>query len=500
MAMEVSTNKLVIFVADSDAINKNRIKDSNNTNSETNNYCPPESKEKKDVFYEFLGDSTEYEEKQLKLNVAKLKKYKQTMKSRIKAKYNNIYEGGMKDFEEKCDKLIAQGNCVISSNMFLTGARPYLQFAKGDNWSLFKSILYSESSSIVVEKKENYFEIYPEFHPMFMKITDEDYEENEEEIEYDSYEYDGRFKHNRILFGAPGTGKSFQLNKDKDELLGEGSTNYERVTFHPDYSYANFVGCYKPVSVLNKETNKKEIEYKYIPGPFLRTITKALKSIIQGNPKAYLLIIEEINRANVAAVFGDVFQLLDRKDGVSEYPIQTSEDMRQYLADELGGEPEDFETIVIPNNVFIWATMNSADQGVFPMDTAFKRRWDFTYIGINNNEEKIEDKTVTFNGNQYKWNNVRKAINDYLSEMKINEDKLMGPFFIKPDDINDDKFDEVFKNKVLMYLFEDAGKQKRSKLFKSNLTIYSEICNDYDKNKFSIFSDEILSILEEYQK
>lgn len=212
------------------------------------------------------------------------------------------------------------------------------------------------------------------------------------------------------------------------------------------------------------------------------------------------MIIEEINRANVAAVFGDVFQLLDRKNGVSEYPIQTPEDMRQYLADKLGGNPDNYETIRIPNNMYIWATMNSADQGVFPMDTAFKRRWDFTYLGINNNEEKIDDRTITINGDQCKWNDVRKSINDYLSDMNINEDKLMGPFFINPKDINDDNFDEVFKNKVLMYLFEDAGKQRRSKLFKNNMNIYSEICKEYDKNKFEIFADEILQSIDDYQK
>lgn len=174
--------------------------------------------------------------------------------------------------------------------------------------------------------------------------------------------------------------------------------------------------------------------------------------------------------------------------------------MRQYLAEELQGKPEDFETIKIPDNMYIWATMNSADQGVFPMDTAFKRRWNFTYLGINNNEDKIDDKTITVNGEQCKWNDVRKAINDYLSEMKINEDKLMGPFFISPDDINDDSFDEVFKNKVLMYLFEDAGKQRRSKIFKNNMNIYSEICNEYDIHKFDIFADEIIEYINEYQK
>lgn len=308
------------------------------------------------------------------------------------------------------------------------------------------------------------------------------------------------FKHNRIIFGAPGTGKSYTLNKEKDELLANNK-NYERVTFHPDYSYANFVGSYKPVSIYNKELKKKEIEYKYVPGPFMRTLVKALKSGMSDKPEIQLLIVEEINRANVAAVFGDVFQLLDRKEGVSEYPIQTSEDMRQYLAEELNLNPEDCNEIKIPDNMYIWATMNSADQGVYPMDTAFKRRWDFTYIGINDAEEKIKDKTIELNGKEYKWNSIRKGINETLSNLKINEDKLLGPFFINMDKIgSNEEFDEIFKSKVLMYLFEDAGKQRRDKLFKENLKVYSSICNEYDSNKLNIFLSDILNIIEEYEK
>lgn len=199
---------------------------------------------------------------------------------------------------------------------------------------------------------------------------------------------------NRIIFGAPGTGKSFTINRERKELLGDDNeTDYERVTFHPDYSYANFVGTYKPVPFIDRD-GKDAITYEYVPGPFMRVYVNALKSGRTESPKPYLLIIEEINRANVAAVFGDIFQLLDRdSQKVSEYPIQASEDIKKYLAKELGGEPDNYAKIKIPNNMFIWATMNSADQGVFPMDTAFKRRWDFTYIGINDNDADLNGKT-----------------------------------------------------------------------------------------------------------
>ena len=156
--------------------------------------------------------------------------------------------------------------------------------------------------------------------------------------------------------------------------LNRKNTNtetYERVTFHPNYSYAQFVGTYKPI--MKNNSDKTEIEYEFVPGPFLRTFIRACKMKVN-----CLLLIEEINRANVAAVFGDIFQLLDRdENGESEYPITTSEDLRKFLAkpENLGGKPVDYETISLPSNMYIWATMNSADQGVFPMDTAFKRRW-----------------------------------------------------------------------------------------------------------------------------
>lgn len=316
--------------------------------------------------------------------------------------------------------------------------------------------------------------------------------------------YQSGYARNRILFGAPGTGKSFTLNKEKDKLLAEGG-EYERVTFHPDYSYANFVGTYKPVPCKD-DRGHDAITYSYVPGPFMRIYVKALLNSRTDSPKPFLLVIEEINRANVAAVFGDVFQLLDR-DGneVSEYAIQASEDIKKYLAEKLGGVPEEYTEIRIPDNMFIWATMNSADQGVFPMDTAFKRRWDFTYLGIDDSEDGIKDKTVILGEGQYKrtveWNKLRKAINDELLTYKVNEDKLMGPYFISKKNLPDDTeidaktFTRIFKNKVIMYLFDDAAKQKRLTLFggcdEKSKTQYSKICNEFDKKGVYIFCDAI---------
>ena len=318
--------------------------------------------------------------------------------------------------------------------------------------------------------------------------------------------YRSPFARNRILFGAPGTGKSYTLNHEKDELLADGG-EYERVTFHPDYSYANFVGTYKPVP--HKDSDGKDaITYSYVPGPFMRTYVKALQNSKTDTPKPFLLVIEEINRANVAAVFGDVFQLLDRGDNeVSEYPIQATEDIKKYLAspDVLGGSPEDYAEIRIPDNMFIWATMNSADQGVFPMDTAFKRRWDFTYLGIDDSETGIIGKKVILGQGEYRriveWNMLRKAINAELISYKVNEDKLMGPYFISKKNLPEgemfdpEAFIRIFKNKVLMYLFDDAAKQKRPSLFagceEGSRIQYSKICKEFHTKGVSIFCESI---------
>lgn len=330
-------------------------------------------------------------------------------------------------------------------------------------------------------------------------------EESENPIKYET-KYESSFSRNRILFGAPGTGKSFTINNDAKELIGkENEDDYERVTFHPDYSYANFVGTYKPVPTIDND-GKDAITYEYVPGPFMRVYVKALKNSRTDNIKPFLLIIEEINRANVAAVFGDVFQLLDRGDNfVSEYSIQATEDIKKYLTKELGGNPDDYNKIKIPDNMFIWATMNSADQGVFPMDTAFKRRWDFTYLGIDDNDQDLQGKYVYLaddKSQKVEWNKLRKAINNFLAKEKINEDKQLGPYFISrsivvPNDseeIDRDRFINTFKNKVIMYLFEDAAKQKRPRLFEGcfqNSSRYSEICREFEAKGVGIFNHDI---------
>lgn len=384
---------------------------------------------------------------------------------------------------------------------------------QGEDYLLDVLALFDDQEPSAALKK-----MFVEFRDEIFKWQRGDYSENQETVANKvCYEtsLDSAFSRNRIIFGAPGTGKSYLLETERKKLLRDvADSNYERVTFHPDYSYAHFVGTYKPVPSFD-ESGNETITYKFVPGPFMRIYTEALRDGLNDsgtNAQPYLLIIEEINRANVASVFGDVFQLLDRNDNdASEYPIQASEDIKHYLVSELGGVESDYSSIKIPNNLFIWATMNSADQGVFPMDTAFKRRWDFTYLGIDDNDEKIRGKYVKLgkgvSEKVVEWNSLRKAINYFLAKSNINEDKQLGPYFLSKkivipaegDDIEASAFIEAFKNKVIMYLFEDAAKQKRSSLFagcNNDKSRYSEICSDFDERGISIFNQEIVNKVE----
>ena len=307
-----------------------------------------------------------------------------------------------------------------------------------------------------------------------------------------------RVERNLVYFGAPGTGKSYNLHERVKREFDEDKVR--RVTFHPDYTYAQFVGSFKPYSDIN---NGNAISYRYVTGAFMDTYLDA----ITHPDSSFVLIIEELNRANPAAVFGNVFQLLDRDAfGNSEYAVATSKEMADSIGAYFDNLSQDEKNAIeshyddvgyegirtmsmlhlsIPDNMYIWATMNSADQGVYPMDTAFKRRWDFKYLGIDEGESIVQDYIVPI-GNTGKfvpWNELRKAINDKLLGAKVNEDKLIGHYFIPPAVLaSSEIFNDVFKSKVLLYLYEDAVKTKRSTFFKDGSATYSQICASYDKD------------------
>ena len=310
--------------------------------------------------------------------------------------------------------------------------------------------------------------------------------------------------YNLIVFGAPGTGKSRYLDDLRQRSDGDGDDvdsdengslfeEYERVTFYPTYSYAQFVGTYKPVMKpkAHGAPGEEEIAYEFVPGPFLRVLVKALNT----PQKGYCLVIEEINRANAAAVFGDVFQLLDRKDGVSEYAITASEDVKRFLAGDKGlteaGKNKlrdltgsaDIKSLKIPANMYIWATMNSADQGVFPLDTAFKRRWEFRYMPLDGNNKGNKKARVEVGDYLIKWEDLRKAINELLKRCRINEDKLLSYWFVRSDDSNIISA-ERFEMKVLMYLWEDAARMCRQNVFSDDVKVLSDLIKAWENARF----------------
>jgi 5-methylcytosine-specific restriction protein B len=308
--------------------------------------------------------------------------------------------------------------------------------------------------------------------------------------------------HQMIFSGAPGTGKSYKLKEMANYYFSDNlNINYERITFHNNMNYGHFVGVYKP---FPSDDPVAPITYKFVPGVLLRQLINAYK-----NPSNnYLILIEEINRANTASVFGDIFQLLDRTEGVSDYPITISEDILLYLKEEnLLSENNNVvsdevrrklinEGLYFPQNLYIWSSMNEADQGVMPLDTAFKRRWNFKKFGVNDLGEKgkefFSDKTIkNINGN-INWNDLRIAINKKLLSLNIPEGKLMGPYFIARENLLDnDRLTDTFLSNVLMYLFEDAVKTRPTSLFnlEPDEKHYEALVAKFKKQGLKVFND-----------
>ena len=294
---------------------------------------------------------------------------------------------------------------------------------------------------------------------------------------------------NTIIYGAPGAGKSASVSK----IIGK---NYIRTVFHPETQYSDFIGCLKP----HKDSSSGSITYSFRKGPFIQILEKALLD----SENHYFLVIEELNRANTAAVFGEIFQLLDRdNEGKSEYPILIQdEDLYDALKITLGSDHEIVENrqLTIPSNLSIIATMNSSDQAVFPLDTAFKRRWIFEYLPIDftncaTGEIPIHHAVLP----NVEWKTLAQTINTVLIQLKVVEDKLIGPWFIKDSDLVDGKAKKTFIGKICSYLWDDALKYKnKDEIFRSDIHGYGELYQRYSDKK-PIFSDKFMEILQTTQ-
>ena len=302
----------------------------------------------------------------------------------------------------------------------------------------------------------------------------------------------------QIFYGAPGTGKSHTIKEETKE------EDVIRITFHPDTDYSSFVGAYKPTTALlpicdelgqpmkigSTVLHKEQIVYEFVAQSFLQAYVNAWKKYDKDD-KQYL-VIEEINRGNCAQIFGELFQLLDRNDdGFSDYPIKADADMKRQLQKAFAGlaieqsdkinaiyEGKDIvsqvlngDILLLPNNLYIWATMNTSDQSLFPIDSAFKRRWDWTYMPISNAEKHW---VIGVDGNNYDWWQFLEKINEKIGSTTNSEDKKLGYFFCKAQ--NGIISAKAFVGKVIFYLWNDVFK---------DYEFVDAIFNDVDGSKLS---------------
>ena len=317
----------------------------------------------------------------------------------------------------------------------------------------------------------------------------------------------------QIFYGAPGTGKSHRIKEIIKEHGIDEKEQVIRTTFHPDSDYSTFVGCYKPImksvpqtyvvegnekpvmADKDNQATKEEIVYDYTPQAFVQAYTKAWTT-----NEPVILVIEEINRGNCAQIFGDIFQLLDRgDDGVSEYEIKPDKALENYLKeyyaafDDLDEQIKTGKIMKLPANLYIWATMNTSDQSLFPIDSAFKRRWEWKYIKIAWPYKKNEDGSFKTDENGEKihfnysiegghdWWEFLQQINAIIDKMTNSADKQLGYFFAKAQD--DIISYDTFVSKVCFYLWNDIFKTYALDEQQGDLFKFAKKIKDKDENE-----------------
>ncbi len=307
-----------------------------------------------------------------------------------------------------------------------------------------------------------------------------------------------------IFFGAPGTGKSYKVNGiiQNQQVF--------RTTFHPDYDYAQFVGAYKP----KKDGNA--ITYSFVPQVFAKAYAAAWKQYFDAGSVSTVenqvyLVIEEINRGNCAQIFGDIFQLLDRVSdgsdkGFSQYSIDADCDFADWLKNNDAGLKSVWNQYIdevgdgklkLPPNLNILATMNTSDQSLFPMDSAFKRRFDWEYVPISFDGKDAANYQIDIDGSFYSWKNFVEAVNDKILDLTESEDKQLGEFFIKPDNGNIIS-KERFLGKVMFYLWNEVCKDehKNGSFFRAKINDNKDFFTFQDlykkKDLLKLFMDELL--------
>ena len=409
----------------------------------------------------------------------------------VLVKENSDSHSGRKSIKYSDKNAYQSDKEQFSNQEFVRQARISLGLAENACWFVYSIEIYNQDElhmfAVVVDKdnsvtyanssvrSDEWIDLIPG------KDLDYTYKQK------NTFEYSGTLQ--QIYYGAPGTGKSYEIKK-----LTEGK-EVVRTTFHPDSDYSTFVGAYKPTTKSvpiystygekavevkdadGKPMTEDRIVYAFVEQAFLQAYIKAWKQFAKADEsktaEMVYLIIEEINRGNCAQIFGDLFQLLDRgEDGFSEYPIVADKDLQKQLAKAFADMPflnapsvcgmsaeevaikiRKGEILLLPNNLYIWATMNTSDQSLFPIDSAFKRRWDWQYMPIANGNKGWR---ISANGNEYDWWEFLEKINALIGEKTSSEDKKLGYYFCKAKDgVIDAK---MFVGKVIFYLWNDVFK------------------------------------------
>lgn len=501
MSMElVKGSSIVVTIPNSEAVVKNQLEgiEDRTVGMFYTNDNGAKKEEILDFFNNFSNDNV------YQIDINKTIEYSKYVTKHIypledKFKYGlTNYKENIAYFKSVDDDYLDINSLELSEN---NNSR-YLKFSREDDISKkFYGILLGDISTLVITKVSNKkFIIYPSI--QVSCILGNSCTSNETECEKVNYEDKEQRGINKIYYGAPGCGKSYKVKKNLDDV-GVLEENRIRTVFHPEYANCDFAG-----QIMPKVDKNGGVTYEFNPGPFTLAIKRALKT----NEMVYL-IIEEINRGNAAAIFGDLFQLLDRKKdgdqvGRSEYDI-VNHNIEQYLIKSLREEGLDLGNnyhLFIPSNLTILATMNSSDQNVFTLDTAFKRRWYFEQIDndiLNDNDHQYKNWYVP--GTELTWQDFMLAVNKKILKNKIqnqtNEDKRMGKYFVTKDclvekigDFNEDAA-KNFAYKVLEYLWNDVCKIGKEDWFETELyETLEDLVNGFIGNE----SGEPLSIFKNY--
>jgi len=318
---------------------------------------------------------------------------------------------------------------------------------------------------------------------------------------------------NVIFFGPPGTGKSYALASIVEDHLAARRDHILRVTFHPEYSYFDFVGAYRPAVGWLKtmarfedaDGRAREAEprtyYRFEPGPLSRALALAA-----ANPeRPVALVIEEINRGNCAAIFGDVFQLLDRAAdaedpdavGWSEYAVHPSREWAGWLDGAISRLSDVYDrstgALKLPPNLYLYATMNTSDQSLYPMDVAFRRRWGMEYRGVDaSGDLRARVPLHAADAEGAPWLAVMRALNEAIVDFTHSDDKVVGPWFVRPTPGRALVDTVEFKSKVLFYLWGEVFRGEPARVFEPGLRTYGELVARYDAGE-AVFNAALLA-------